>query len=72
MQQQQDCYDLSVCLLLLLWLLPPLLLGGGVLALWLGRRRRAAATEDDGAPKLSAEEQVRLERLMAEGPDRTS
>jgi cytochrome c-type biogenesis protein CcmH len=55
---------------LLLWLLPPLALAGGGLALWiLGRRRtKAGATQDQSLPKLTAEEQVRLERLMAGEP----
>jgi cytochrome c-type biogenesis protein CcmH len=54
----------------LLWLLPPLVLGGGGLALWFqGRRRsRSAAVADNSAVKLTAEEQARLERLIAEEP----
>ena len=54
----------------LLWLLPPLVLGGGGLALWFqGRRRsRSAAATDQSAVKLTAEEQARLERLIAEEP----
>jgi len=54
----------------LLWLLTPLALGGGGLALWFqGRRRsRAVAGADNAAAKLSAEEQARLERLIAEEP----
>ncbi len=58
---------------LLLWLLPPLALAGGGFALWVyGRRRPGAALADDqSSPKLSADEQARLERLMAEpSPDR--
>jgi cytochrome c-type biogenesis protein CcmH len=55
---------------LLLWLLPPLALGGGGLALWLGWRRRSkfAAVEDQSLFKLTAEEEARLERLMASHP----
>jgi cytochrome c-type biogenesis protein CcmH len=52
---------------LLLWLLPPLALAGGGLALWMhGRRRtKAAAAEDESSFKLSADEEARLERLIA-------
>jgi cytochrome c-type biogenesis protein CcmH len=55
---------------LLLWLLTPLVLVGGGLALWFqGRRRsRLARSADDSVAKLSAEEQARLERLIAEQP----
>jgi cytochrome c-type biogenesis protein CcmH len=55
---------------LLLWLLPPLALAGGGFALWtLGRRRsRSAAAEDQSLSKLTAEEEARLERLMAAEP----
>jgi cytochrome c-type biogenesis protein CcmH len=55
---------------LLLWLLPPLALAGGGLALWThGRRRaRSAAAEDQSPSKLTAEEEARLERLMASEP----
>ena len=54
----------------LLWLLSPLVLGGGGLALWFqGRRRsRSAMATDNQAVKLTAEEQARLERLIAEEP----
>ena len=54
----------------LLWLLPPLALGGGGLALWFqGRRRsRSAGGADHSAVKLTAEEEARLERLIAEQP----
>jgi cytochrome c-type biogenesis protein CcmH len=58
---------------LLLWLLPPLALAGGGFALWVYGRRRpgSALAEDQSSPKLSADEQARLERLMAEpSPDR--
>ena len=52
---------------LLLWLLPPLALAGGGLALWLhGRRRmRLAIRQNVSAPTLSADEEVRLQKLMA-------
>jgi cytochrome c-type biogenesis protein CcmH len=52
----------------LLWLLSPLVLAGGGLALWLQVRRRtsAAAGRDNSAVKLTAEEEARLEQLMAE------
>jgi cytochrome c-type biogenesis protein CcmH len=55
---------------LLLWLLTPLALAGGGLALWIqGRRRaRSAAAQDQSEAKLNAEEQARLERLMAAEP----
>jgi cytochrome c-type biogenesis protein CcmH len=52
---------------LLLWLLPPLALAGGGLALWAHSRRRSksAALQDPSLFKLTAEEEARLERLMA-------
>jgi cytochrome c-type biogenesis protein CcmH len=51
---------------LLLWLLPPFALLGGGLALWMHNRRRTkAAAEEDPFFKLSAEEEARLERLIA-------
>ena len=55
---------------LLLWLLPPLALAGGGLALWMHSRRRAksAAAEDLSPSHLTAEEEARLERLMAGEP----
>jgi cytochrome c-type biogenesis protein CcmH len=55
---------------LLLWLLPPLALVGGGLALWMhGRRRsKSAAAEDESLLKLSADEEARLERLIAAEP----
>jgi cytochrome c-type biogenesis protein CcmH len=55
---------------LLLWLLPPLALAGGGFALWIhGRRRsRSAAAQDSGLFELTAEEEARLERLMAMEP----
>jgi cytochrome c-type biogenesis protein CcmH len=54
----------------LLWLLPPLALVGGGLALWIhGRRRsKSAAAEDPSRFKLTAEEEARLERLIAVEP----
>jgi cytochrome c-type biogenesis protein CcmH len=55
---------------LLLWLLPPLALAGGGLGLWIYSRRRAksAAAEDQARFKLTAEEEARLERLIAAEP----
>jgi cytochrome c-type biogenesis protein CcmH len=55
---------------LLLWLLPPLALAGGGLALWMyGRRRsRFAAAEEQTSFRLTAEEEARLERLIAVEP----
>jgi cytochrome c-type biogenesis protein CcmH len=55
---------------LLLWLLPPLALAGGGVALWMHSRRRAkSATADDlSLSKLTADEEARLERLMAPEP----
>ncbi|WP_375411209.1 cytochrome c-type biogenesis protein [uncultured Bradyrhizobium sp.] len=54
---------------LLLWLLPPFALAGGGLALWMHGRRRAKATADeDPSFKLSADEEARLERLIAAEP----
>jgi cytochrome c-type biogenesis protein CcmH len=52
---------------LLLWLLPPLALAGGGLALWAHHRRRnrGAGQENDPVPSLSADEEARLEKLMA-------
>jgi cytochrome c-type biogenesis protein CcmH len=54
----------------LLWLLPPLALVGGGLALWIHSRRRSrsAAAEDPFLFKLTAEEEARLERLIATEP----
>jgi len=51
----------------LLWLLPPLALLGGGLALWaFGRRRARSGTSEDAALRtLTAEEEARLERLIA-------
>jgi cytochrome c-type biogenesis protein CcmH len=52
---------------LLLWLLPPLALAAGGLALWRNSRRRArsAAVEAQSPPKLTADEEARLRRLIA-------
>jgi cytochrome c-type biogenesis protein CcmH len=55
---------------LLLWLLPPLALAGGGLALWIYSRRRSksADREDQSLFRLTAEEEARLERLIAAEP----
>jgi cytochrome c-type biogenesis protein CcmH len=54
---------------LLLWLLPPFALVGGGLALWMHNRRRTkSAAMDDSLFKLSADEEARLERLIAAEP----
>jgi cytochrome c-type biogenesis protein CcmH len=55
---------------LLLWLLPPLALAGGGVALWMHSRRRArsAAADDQDLFKLTAEEEARLQRLIAPEP----
>jgi cytochrome c-type biogenesis protein CcmH len=55
---------------LLLWLLPPLALGGGGVALWInGRRRSKSAAAGDGSTvKLTADEEARLQKLIAEEP----
>jgi cytochrome c-type biogenesis protein CcmH len=52
---------------LLLWLLPPLALAGGGLAMWAhGRRRgRLAAQDNPSALALSADEEARLQKLIA-------
>ena len=52
---------------LVLWLLPPLVLLGGGLALWTYSRRRSTFpdTEDPRLLRLTAEEEARLERLIA-------
>jgi cytochrome c-type biogenesis protein CcmH len=55
----------------LLWLLPLLALIGGGIALWAHNRRRTkAAAPDDQLFKLSADEEARLERLIATEPDK--
>jgi cytochrome c-type biogenesis protein CcmH len=51
-----------------LWLLPPLALAGGGLALWAHGRRRMrliAAQESSPTLTLSADEEARLQKLMA-------
>ncbi|MBR1155608.1 cytochrome c-type biogenesis protein [Bradyrhizobium sp. JYMT SZCCT0428] len=50
---------------LVLWLLPPLALLGGGLALWIYSRRRSKFPGTEGLLKLTAEEEARLERLIA-------
>ena len=52
---------------LLLWLLPPLALAGGGLALWYYSRRRPTpgGAADPSLRDLTAEEEERLERLLA-------
>jgi len=54
----------------LLWLLPPLALAGGGLALWMHGRRRSgsAAAGDQSLFKLTADEEARLEQLIAVEP----
>jgi cytochrome c-type biogenesis protein CcmH len=59
----------------LLWLLPPLALAGGGLVLWsLGRRRSKSAAVDGPLPKLSADEEARIEQLLRQEklPGKTS
>jgi cytochrome c-type biogenesis protein CcmH len=55
---------------LLLWLLPPLVLAGGGVALWLNSRRRSRSAfgSDPSLIKLTAEEEERLEQLIAAEP----
>jgi cytochrome c-type biogenesis protein CcmH len=54
---------------LLLWLLPPLVLVGGGFALWIHSRRRSRpAAPDPALLKLTADEEARLERLIAAEP----
>ena len=55
---------------LLLWLVPPLALLGGGFALWRYSRRRPKSGDDtdESVVKLTADEQARLERLMAAEP----
>src|SRR4051794_22338798 len=50
---------------LVLWLLPPLALAGGGLALWIFGRRRPRLPADDAVFKLTADEEARLQRLIA-------
>ena len=58
---------------LLLWLLPPLALIGGGVALWFYSRRRSneGTASDPALLHLTQEEEARLERLLAETPDKT-
>jgi cytochrome c-type biogenesis protein CcmH len=51
----------------LLWLLPPLALAGGGFVLWMQSRRRSRSAAGD-LYNLTAEEEARLERLMAAEP----
>jgi cytochrome c-type biogenesis protein CcmH len=51
---------------LLLWLLPPLALLGGGVALWMHNRRRTKAGGDETLFKLSADEEARLDALLAQ------
>jgi cytochrome c-type biogenesis protein CcmH len=52
---------------LLLWLLPPFALVGGGLGLWVHNRRRTkAAGQDDSPFKLTADEEARVEVLLAQ------
>jgi cytochrome c-type biogenesis protein CcmH len=55
---------------LLLWLLPPLALAGGGVALWAYAKRRAKSAQQGKTPplKLTADEEARLERLLATDP----
>jgi cytochrome c-type biogenesis protein CcmH len=55
---------------LLLWFLPPfaLIIGGLALSIYASRRTRWMTGEDSSVIKLSAEEEARLERLIAEQP----
>jgi cytochrome c-type biogenesis protein CcmH len=50
---------------LLLWLLPPLALTGGGAALWVHGRRRTRSAAQGNDAKLSADEEARLQKLMA-------
>ena len=50
---------------LLLWLLTPLLLLGGGLALWRHNRRARASAGSDTALTLTADEEARVEKLLA-------
>jgi cytochrome c-type biogenesis protein CcmH len=55
---------------LLLWLVPPLALLGGGFAMWRYSRRRPKSGDDpdESVVRLTADEQARLERLMAAEP----
>jgi cytochrome c-type biogenesis protein CcmH len=50
--------------------LPPLALAGGGVALWMHNRRRtkSATAEDQSLRELTAEEEARLEQLIASEP----
>ncbi|MET0876625.1 MAG: cytochrome c-type biogenesis protein [Tardiphaga sp.] len=50
---------------LLLWALTPLLLLGGGMALWRHNRRARASTGSDTALTLTADEEARVEKLLA-------
>jgi cytochrome c-type biogenesis protein CcmH len=54
----------------LLWLLPPFALAGGGFALWVHNRRRlrSGVAEDESLFRLSADEEARLQRLIAVEP----
>jgi cytochrome c-type biogenesis protein CcmH len=54
----------------LLWLLPPFALVGGGIALWAHNRRRTKSADDESLFKLSADEEARLERLIAAESDK--
>ena len=53
---------------LLLWLLTPAVLIGGGLGLWLYYRRRSRTAQDEVLFQLSADEEARLEKLIADEP----
>ncbi|WPO39039.1 cytochrome c-type biogenesis protein [Tardiphaga sp. 42S5] len=58
---------------LLLWLLTPLvLISGGVALWWHNRRRGRAAGDDDAVMQLTAEEEARIEKLIAAQNETTS
>jgi cytochrome c-type biogenesis protein CcmH len=50
---------------LLLWLLTPLVLFGGGFALWWHNRRRGQGDGDAAVATLTADEEARIERLLA-------
>jgi len=54
----------------LLWFLTPLALSGGGIALWIHSRRgtQAAAGQDSALLSLTADEEARLDRLLAAEP----
>jgi cytochrome c-type biogenesis protein CcmH len=54
----------------LLWLLPPLALMAGGVAMWVysNRRRRAGVAGGESLMKLTADEEARLEKLLAADP----